>query len=843
MHRVRTFGASFALRGGLPVSDTPFAFLNPDLDGTVATGAGLMLALVEPLYPAPGTGDAAAMIISRLRERCRYDKLEGSAQEILHTLSTENERLFHLNSQRALSERIHLGVTAVVVHGNRVTIAQTPPGHLLVRQGESIYRFPLRNGVTQGRARQHTPNPEPLGLRAKIQPGVYVTRADEGDLFVALSSDLARFFDTRDQQLRSASSVVKALEIILDASEKQFIATGHAALALIPPMMATHRSAERDVGFLEAGERDTHVIQESGAFEATDDFDLIDSQFSDTSPLDPLAPSRQTKHAHNRRTEGQRLDGTDSPDNRLFMVPSQEHGSVKATDRAFSTNINPPSHAQHESERIHNYVVTADDYEFKGRQRADSHIGQPHVYREWDDEKWEPNGKLPKGTRAMELLAGLILSLTAAVVGAWQVAKRDRPLHGPIDDGSFGLPRLQRWDESYRPPRMQRVRSRLPRLEVSRVVAFIAILLVIALGATYYVSRSASQAQQESIEALTLLQQAEAQRLAAISLPIPSDTYTGLLTAKSTLSAAEATEAAGSEELAAVRAAIEMDIARITRSQRLSNVQVVGGVPTAPQGRTSKLVSGGGGLYLLSDGIYQIDLFTGTLVQLLTPGDVVGGNEVGTLQGATWREDRLLTTDSTRSYTFDIMTGTWASEQLSTFDNAGHRNVAAVATFDRNLYLLTPESGQILKFQAGAYDGPIEDWTSEAANDELKLAVDLVIDGNVLVLLEDGRILDFLRSRLEATIVPQVIPPLERAVAIAAPVGSQYIYLLHSTDGRIVRMKRDGTVVQQFTAPVTGSVPILAGAMDLTVDEINGVMHVLANDTVYTVRLPAPPAE
>ena len=51
-------------------------------------------------------------------------------------------------------------------------------------------------------------------------------------------------------------------------------------------------------------------------------------------------------------------------------------------------------------------------------------------------------------TTILMMLAGLVLSLTAAVVGVWGVTRRDRPLHGPVDDGMLGLPRLQRW---YRP--------------------------------------------------------------------------------------------------------------------------------------------------------------------------------------------------------------------------------------------------------------------------------------------------------------------------------------------------------------------------------------------------------
>ncbi len=91
-----------------------------------------------------------------------------------------------------------------------------------------------------------------------------------------------------------------------------------------------------------------------------------------------------------------------------------------------------------------------------------------------------------------ELLAGLVLSLTAAVVGVWGVTRRDRPLHGPIDDGMLGLPRLQRWDTSYKPPRMQRLRSRFPRVEISRFVIVFCLIVVAAGAGAFIYSRSAN---------------------------------------------------------------------------------------------------------------------------------------------------------------------------------------------------------------------------------------------------------------------------------------------------------------------------------------------------------------
>jgi hypothetical protein len=442
----------------------------------------------------------------------------------------------------------------------------------------------------------------------------------------------------------------------------------------------------------------------------------------------------------------------------------------------------------------------------------------------------------------LELLAGLLLSLTAAVVGVWQVTKRDRPIHGPLDDGSFGLPRLQRWDESYRPPRMQRLRSRFPRFEVSRFVVVIFVALLVAVGAFFYYSHSSSHVAINSSEYAAVIQQVETRLAGASGQSDPAVAYATLLDAKATLDAASAMDSADVDQVSALQAQITAEIARVTGSQRLSNVQVLGGVPSAPSGVAPRLISGGGNLFLLSDRIYQVDTFTASLVLLLSPGDLINGEPVGVLRGATWREDRLVAIDATRSYAFDSSRGAWGVENLGTFDAEGHTNIATAEAFDRNLYLLTPVSGQILKFQAGAYEGQPEDWTGGVANAELKSAIDLAIDGHVLVLLEDGRILDFFRSRLEATMTPQIIPPLDRPSAIVVTSTGTYIYLLNQTDGRIVRLSREGAVIQQFTSAESDAMPILSGAVDLSIDESAGLAYILANETIYTVRIPSAPA-
>jgi hypothetical protein len=852
MDRVRSSGACFALQGGYPVDSTPFAYLCPANDASRPAWTGVLLALVEPVEPAPGASDAATAVIYELKRACDGVTSDEAIDALDRVIQEANTRLFHENASRAISHRIHLGFTALVLCGDDLYIAQVSPGRLFVRQDQTFFVFPQRTdgGISPQRAGANA-----LGQSRSVQPNFYYTRSSEADLIIALSSDLARYFETNDTRLQKESSIVTTLELLLEATERHYVSTGHGVISFIPK-----RPSSASITF----DHTNSSLRDPRNFLSTDDWSNSSSQRlvpetespdSDTEPLDPVALTVQTGSAHERTNDRLRENWSDAYQDHNLLRSSPGRSATIDDNHDHPMSIDVDQHRRRGKHAdCHQRIRQADDI------RYDQIVWLPvvssapttsglrarraeHEYPGGSAGLHEPlsHRKDVRGTRYVELLAGLVLSLTAAVVGAWQVTKRDRPIHGPLDDGSFGLPKLQRWDESYRPPRMQRVRSRLPRLEISRVVVLVAITLVLVLSGVYFLSRASTQSVQQTAEVMTLLQQAEAQRLAANALSDPMASYLALLDAEATLATAEAVDTVDVEQLAGIRSLIAADIASVTRSHRLSNVQIVGSVPAAPAGTRGGLVQGNGKLYLLADGVYHVDTFSTTLIRLLMPGDIVDASPVGTIKGATWREDRLIAIDSTRSYAFDVTRGIWAAEELSSFDAAGYDNIAAIATFDRNLYLVAPDSGQILKFQAGAYDGPPEDWSAGVTNADLYRAVDIAIDGHVLVLLDDGRVLDLFRSRLEAILTPQVIPPLEHAAAIAVPRGSPFIYVLHTSDGRIIRMTRDGEVIQQFTSPLSGAIPILADATDLVIDETANLAYVLARGTIYTVRLPSAP--
>lgn len=442
----------------------------------------------------------------------------------------------------------------------------------------------------------------------------------------------------------------------------------------------------------------------------------------------------------------------------------------------------------------------------------------------------------------MELLAGLVLSLTAAVVGAWQITRRDRPLHGPLDDGSLGLPRIQRWNESYRPPRFQRLRARFPRLQMSRFGTALLVILLVAGAAIAIYTRSVSQSATRQQEFEAGIAQISDRLHEAQATSDVTTAYAILIDAQAELAelTSIAPDDAAQETLVAQQAAIDGEIARLSISAPVIGTQLVGSFPPAPSSITPQLVTAGDHVYLLSDAVYEVDPINATLVALLKPGDVVADGAVLPPRALTWRDDRLQVVDAKRAYTLDPTTGKWSAEQLATFDTAGHVDATEAASYDGNLYLLLPNDNTILKFQADAYNATPEDWIGNTMKDSLANAVDFAVDGHVYVLLRDGHVLDFLRSRLEATYSPSVVPPLSNASAIVAKPDSAFIYILHAPDGRILRLTRSGQLAQQIT--MGDATARVSGAIGLAVNEEKNLAYIVTRTSLFTIRLPEPPA-
>ncbi|CAN5622684.1 hypothetical protein BH23CHL2_BH23CHL2_06130 [soil metagenome] len=372
-------------------------------------------------------------------------------------------------------------------------------------------------------------------------------------------------------------------------------------------------------------------------------------------------------------------------------------------------------------------------------------------------------------------------------------------------------------------------------LDIGRIfVVLLALTLVAALiaGSVFVwgrvTSSPAEQASSNLSEIVTLHARANAS-------PDLATRYSLLVEAETAaVRALESAPADQADSIVAEHRAIQEDLDRLTRMVRIEAIQPVGGIPEAASLALPALFDGGGRTYLLADALYEVDIATNQLVELLRPGETVAGEIVGPLLAGTWRGDGPIVVDSERSYIFDPVRGQWDWEALGDLEGEPVTGeVLSAGVFDLNLYLVDGENGRIMKFSGGDYESAPEDWAPGVAPEELKQASDIIIDGNIYVLQPDGSILKFFLNKLAALIKPEIQPPFDSASALV-DAGSGY-YIVNASDGRIARISEDGTLIQQFS-PRNAEVA-LGHLKDAIIDESTGIALLLTGEALYTTRL------
>ncbi|MDI3339135.1 MAG: hypothetical protein QJR03_01245 [Sphaerobacter sp.] len=804
-----------AIDAGRLTADSPFLSVAP-ADDLGVRGTRHVFAILEPVDDVPGVEVAAREVLDLMHDELARRGGQSPTAAILGAVEAANAWLCTANVDRPLAHRLRFGLTLILARDDDLYLAQVPPSQVLIGQEGELYAFP---GLETWRGRRRlAEEAQPLGLFPEIEPELYHTRIERGDLITLVSTSLARVIDLAPQEVFVAGDAGAVADHLLGLAQTFALSDGYgAAIAVTGAEAGARPSAE--ISFLRrAASMFSHLLPEETA-------ERLQSR------------ARRSREALDRRASAVHTGGTpeDGPD--IDSGDAAPAGPVGGADTARRF---PP--ARHDEPLV---------VGFPGHD-PDGVYWEPHAEHGGADDApeaaWPDDGAFAdpvddgdhgEGRRTLtELLAGAVLALSAAVVGVWQLTvNRDRPIEQPRDDGTLGLPRLGRYEDRPRLPDFTGIRARLPRAPVGRLTGVVALVLIVCLtGALIFsVHNSRVRAREAKIE--QLFQEAVAQRQQALEQTSP-------LAAQAYLEAAEArirqAQAAG---LDAVRAEQELAAIATTRDQalgidRLANIQVLGGVPAAPEGVSPRIFFGNGQLYVFTDALYRLDTDGTKLIRLLGPDDLVGGEPVGTLLGAAWGDGSPIAFSGTAAYLFDPATATWSRQPLGTFGTA-YAGIVQSNGYGGNLYLLSPSSGQILKFASGAFAQQPEDWTGGLAAEDLTQATDMEIDGRIYVLLADGRVLDFYRSALEHTYTPTVTPAIHDAVALSAQPGRPYMYVADG-EGRILRLTRDGAVVQQFMAGA--GAPSLANIRDIAVDDILGVAYVLTDQALLQVHLPPPPA-
>lgn len=447
----------------------------------------------------------------------------------------------------------------------------------------------------------------------------------------------------------------------------------------------------------------------------------------------------------------------------------------------------------------------------------------------------------------MEIVFGVILSLTAAVVGVWQIStrERDRPIHGPKDDGTLGIPHLQRWSMPSRQPRLGSLRRNMPFIDLNRIVVLGVALLIGAALVLGGVFAWDTWQEHRTPDLANQLDEVASMHATATSFTDTAHRYEALnqaLTAANAL-IAEQGEGPIDQVYFERRDAIQADLDQLAHAVRITALQPIGAIPQPAAGTNSRLLMAGGRLFLLSDAFYQVDVTSRTLVKLIEPGDQVNGVQVGKITGVTWREDGPLLTDASHAYVYNLSLGTWSVLDLGSTEQVPTppTDIAGIDVYDFNLYALDKATGMVVKFEGGDYAFGADQWSNAVASPELKNAIDFLVNGSVYALLPDGKIIKLYLGEVESVISPSLVPPFDSPVAFGSGTSGKYIYVVNGSDGRVARLDQDGRLVQQFV--IDAPEADLNHVMDFVVDEATGIAYFVSPAGLYTTQLAAPPAQ
>jgi hypothetical protein len=277
--------------------------------------------------------------------------------------------------------------------------------------------------------------------------------------------------------------------------------------------------------------------------------------------------------------------------------------------------------------------------------------------------------------------------------------------------------------------------------------------------------------------------------------------------------------------------------------------------PPKPGDYFSQVVVNGDDAFLLDKGsgrLYRYKMATSQYSPILGAGDQVelvgtAGEKaaVGALLFMAWRPtteggDLIALDDARVAYIWTPATGQWQAFRLGGADKLDRPR--DLGTYDGNLYLLGTKPGQISKWAAGAYNNDPVDWMSEAASNEIRNRgpVAMTIDGDIHLLLGDGRIVTMSAGEIKNTIALNVWPQVASPLAIFTTETAHSLYVVEVADKRIIRVDKAGGAVQgQLKAPADSTA--FDGLRNIYVDEAAGKLYALSGKKLYVATLPPLP--
>ena len=227
---------------------------------------------------------------------------------------------------------------------------------------------------------------------------------------------------------------------------------------------------------------------------------------------------------------------------------------------------------------------------------------------------------------------------------------------------------------------------------------------------------------------------------------------------------------------------------------------------------------------------------------LLKLGDKIGDETVEAIQlmtSAAPTQDKATIVAITKDaiLTYDLEANQWASTLVEDANKWGE--LRAIANFGGNIYLLDAQNNQIYRYtpSANGYTSKAVNYFPANTQPRLDKAVDLAIDGDVWILNDNGTVMRF-RTGTNIPFQLGALPtPLKNPVAIYARPEVDSLYIADAGNQRIVEFDKNGKFVRQFK-PYAEKGNVFQNLRDFTVNETKRKLYFVNSDAAYMANVP-----
>jgi len=162
-------------------------------------------------------------------------------------------------------------------------------------------------------------------------------------------------------------------------------------------------------------------------------------------------------------------------------------------------------------------------------------------------------------------------------------------------------------------------------------------------------------------------------------------------------------------------------------------------------------------------------------------------------------------------------------------------DISDIEEYADNIYALDQKNNQIYlyKYQQG------KEWINDSST-ELSNAIDIVIDGNIFILKNNGSILKYFKGEKQNFALQEINPKLKKPAKFYTDSDSDYLYILEPSNKRIIIYEKETANSTTNNLMVQYTSSKFTNLKDFAIDEKNKIIYVLNGNEIFKINISFP---